>query len=101
MSKQWEPIAHHGEFGFQIVTETRARQDGVPLSRGRRFFGVINRDGEEPVPIQFESLTTIARFVRDMKPHTISLLTGAGEDPVPLQRALDELFDAKDDATLQ
>lgn len=95
----WEPIAHRGEFGFQIVTATRAAQDGLPLPPGRRFWGVINREGEPPVPIQFESLVTVARFVNDMKPHPLELLTGAGEDPVPLQRALDELF-ASEAATL-
>jgi len=88
---QWREVASRGAFDFQVVTRMRASQDGVELPPDRDYFGVICVDGQDPTIVPFKKLVNVGVFVREMAPRALFLLTGEGEDPVPLQRALTEL----------
>jgi hypothetical protein len=94
---EWKEVASRGAFDFQVVTRMRASQDGVELPPDRDFFGVVCVDGQEPTIVMFEKMANVGAFVREMAPRALFLLTGADEDPVPLQRALNELLLAAGD----
>ncbi len=89
---EWKAVAHRGEFALEVVTATRARDDGLALHEGMEFIGVILRYGEDPVLVAFAGLPRVAAFIAEMKPLAFFLKTGEGEDPAPWFSAFDDLL---------
>jgi len=83
-----ECVIEKGKLYMDLLTLSRACEDGVPSRPSAHYICVLHPDSGKDMPIAFTSIQSVRAFILQFQPRAVVVRVGAGEHLAPIVRQL-------------